>query len=172
VVELAAVFAGPCAVDHDEPQRAELRRVLNGLAPGAGNAEVAVERIPVVVVAGQDERSRVEAPHELANLLVLVVRGVLRQVARDEHGVRALLERAHGVDRRRKSRDRVDAVPRCADVRVAQLDEQEGPAHAGRLVRGRSGQRGPIPQVKHRDRRARVGACLFDFREAAQDIRL
>jgi hypothetical protein len=99
VVELTAVLARDRRVDDDEPQRAQVDGVLHRLPARSRNAEVPVQCVTVVVVAGQDVGGRVDLPQQCADLLVLVVGRVVGQVPRDEHRVRARSEGAHGVDR-------------------------------------------------------------------------
>jgi hypothetical protein len=123
--ELAAVLARDRRVERDEAQRPEVGGVVDALVAGAGELEVAAQRRAGVVVAGQDVQRQPERLEQGPDLLVLVVGGVLGQVAGDEHGRRARLERGDRLDGGGQPCDRVAAVPLGADVRVAELREQE-----------------------------------------------
>src|SRR5205814_438474 len=128
-VELAATLAGPLAVQHDEPHRPKLDRVLNGRARRAGDVEVTAERVAVVVIAGQRVHRHAEPREQFANDRVLVVGGVVRQVAGDEHGIRHVRQLPHGLNNDGQAGDWIRVRPRRADVRVTELDEQERHGH-------------------------------------------
>src|SRR5687768_11923520 len=123
------VLARPRAVEDDEPQRAEIGRVLHRLTVRAGNAEVTAQREAVVMVAGQDEERWLERRQPLAYLLVLDIGGMVYEVTRDQHRVRPRLERQDGLDRGGEHRDGIPAAPVRADVGIAELDEQKGSLH-------------------------------------------
>jgi hypothetical protein len=131
--ELAAILARKRAVDDHQAELTEVDRILNRLPSCARNVEVAVERVAVVVVAREDVRRRLDACEQGAHLLVLRVGGVLGEVAGDENRVGPSVEGVHRLDGRLEPRDRVDAVPRRADVQVAQLHEDERPAHLSKI---------------------------------------
>jgi hypothetical protein len=113
------------AVENDEPQRAEVGRILHGLTVRAGNAKVTAERKPVVVIAGEDIERRLERRQQVANLLVLGVGGMIGQIAGNEHRVRIRHEVPDRRDRGGKHRGGIPASPVRPDVGIAELDEQE-----------------------------------------------
>jgi hypothetical protein len=55
------------------------------------------------------------------------------KVARDQHCSRIRLECPHGLDCGRKPRNGIPAAPVRTDVRITELNEQEGPLHDLRL---------------------------------------
>ena len=128
-VELAAVLAGARAVEHDEPERPEVDRVLHRLGARAWRAEGATQRSTVVVVARKRVEREPERRKHLSELLVLAVGGMVGEVPREEHCVRLRLERADGIDGRGERRYGVAVAPVRPDVRIAQLDDQKGPRH-------------------------------------------
>ena len=124
-VQSTRVLAGARGVEHDEPQRAEVDRVLHGVAVSARHAEVAMEGAAVVGVARQDIQRRVQWGEQLAHLLVLGIGGVVREIAGDEHRIRLLPHRADRFDRRRESRHGITVGPLRSDVRIAELREEK-----------------------------------------------
>ena len=125
LVQGAVILARPGGVDHDEPQRAEVGRVLDGLVVHAGDVEVAAEGGPVVVVAREDVDRHVERREELEHLLVLGIGGVLREIAGDKHGVRPRPQRLDRLDRGGERGDGIAAAPVGPEVRIAELREQK-----------------------------------------------
>ena len=103
-VQRTRILAGSRRVEHDEPQRAEIDRILHRLAVGARHAEVAMEGAAVVVVARQHVQRRPEGSEQLAHLLVFGIGGVVREIAGDEHRIRPWPHRADRLDRRGESR--------------------------------------------------------------------
>src|SRR5215203_4733490 len=124
-VELAGILARPSRVEHEEPQRAEIDRVLHRLAVSTGDAEVAAESSAVVVIARQRVQVRRERRQELAQQLVLLVGGVIGEVARQEDCIRLWTETPHGLDRSREPRYRLVVEPVRSDVRIAQLGKEK-----------------------------------------------
>ena len=110
---------------------AESDRVLHRLDAAARESEVATQSAAVVVVAAEYVDRRVQGRQELLHTLVFLVGRMVGQVAGDEHRVDGA-ERANRRDGRGEPRDRVALRPLGADVRVAQLDEEERPAHHAR----------------------------------------
>ena len=108
----------------DEPQRAEVDRVLHGLAVAAGHVEVTAQHAPVVVIAGQHVERHFERREQLAQLFVLLVARIVGEVAGHDHGIRLRPDRAHRLDCRGEPVDRPFACPRGADVGIAELGEE------------------------------------------------
>ena len=127
-LEVAVVLAGDGRVDDDEAERAEVDRVVDRLTALAADPERLPHRRPVVVVAGQDVDRHPEPADHLLRERVLLRRRVLGDVPGDEDRIRPVrqpLERLHhGLQAGLRL---VPGLLRLADVRVAQLREEEGP---------------------------------------------
>ena len=84
---------------------------------------------PVVVVARQHVHRRLQRCEQLAQLFVLLVGRVVREVAGQEHRIGLGPDRANRLDRRGEPRHGLIVEPLGADVRIAELREEErGPA--------------------------------------------
>ena len=80
-VQFAPILSWSCAVQHHEPQRPEIHRVLHRRAHCSGQVEMPPERFTVVMVSGQDVDRHAELREQLAHKLILSVGGVVGQVA-------------------------------------------------------------------------------------------
>ena len=102
---------------------------MQRLAAGDREVERLTQGGAVVVVAGEHVHGRPDPLEQRPGLRVLRGAAVLGQVARDEHRVRRGPQRADDLDRAGEQRLGVAEAPRPADVRVRELDEDEGLAH-------------------------------------------
>ena len=89
-----------------------------------------MEGAPVVVVARQHVHGRLQRCEQLTDMFVLPVGRVISEVAGQEHRTGLGPERANRLDRRGEPRHGLIVEPLGADVRIAELREEE---------RGRSG---------------------------------
>ena len=79
----------------------------------------------VVVVARQHVHRRSQRCKELADLLVLLIGCVVRDVAGEQHRIRLRPDRTDRLDRRGEPGHRLVVEPLGTDVRIAQLREKK-----------------------------------------------
>jgi hypothetical protein len=82
----------------------------------------------VVVPWGHVQRGA-EGSEESANLAVFGVRGVVCEIAGDEHGIGPRPDRSERFDRGGEPRHGIAAGPFGADVGIAQMGEHERSSH-------------------------------------------
>jgi hypothetical protein len=81
------------------------------------------------VVSRQYIKRSVEPRDQLPHELIFAVGGVVREVAGDQHGIRAIRQPSYRFDDCRESADGITTGPGRADVGIAQLDDDERLSH-------------------------------------------
>jgi hypothetical protein len=116
-VELTLRLAGTRAVEHDEPERARVGRVLHRRSSLTGEIEARPQRVPLVVVPRQRIGRRAEPGNLFAHERVLVRRGVVGEVAGDEDGGGTVGQLPRRLDRPLQPGDRIPPARwrRCVD---------------------------------------------------------
>ncbi len=126
-LQRATILSGSRRVQYDEPQRAEIDGIAHRLAVRAGDAELAMEREAVVVVARQHVHRCLKRSEQRAHLLVFPIGRVIRDVAGDEHRIGPRPDRTDRLDCRGEPGHGLIVEPRGTDVRIAQLREEKRP---------------------------------------------
>ena len=86
--------------------------------------------VAVVAVARQDVAGGLDLVEQLGYLFVLRIGRVLGEISRDQQRVGAWPQPANRRDRGAQAGDGVAVPPGSAEVRIAQLDDDEGTSHA------------------------------------------
>jgi hypothetical protein len=128
-VQLAAGPAGDRRVQGDEPQRAEVGRVLHGRGGGAGQPEAGAKPLAAVVVAPEHVHRHRRGRQQLVDPRVPLVGPVLDQIPRDQQRVGTVGQSEHRVEHRHEPSVRVGPAPLASDVRIADLRDAEGGQH-------------------------------------------
>jgi len=122
-IQFAPILARSRAVQGDEPQRPEIRRVLHRRSDRSGQVKMPSELVTVVMVSGQHIDRHAELLEQLTHKLVFPVGRVVRQITRHQYRVWSIWQAADRLDGGPQSRHRIGISPSRPDVGIAQLDK-------------------------------------------------